>query len=481
MKDLRGQTLSGLRWAGGGHVLSQITTFSISVFLARLLGPAEFGLMGMIAVFTGFAAMFSELGLGAALIQRKDLQDRHLSTIFWVNLATGTALTTLFVLGSPLVAAFYREPQLRALTAVTAFNFILGSLAGVQRNMLVRAMDFRKLFLIETSGLLCASVSALAAALMGAGVWTLVVQSMVATTTVVVLLWATSSWRPAPRADMSALRELLGYSTNLLGSNLINYSNRNLDNLLVGRFIGAAPLGVYVRAYDLMMLPIYQVVNIVTKVMFPAMSAIQDDVPRVKRVYMRATRCIALLTFPMIVGLLVTAEPFILFVYGEKWAAVVPLVQLFCLIGLTGSVTTTTGWIYNSQGRTDLQFRWSVFDFVLTTAAFFIGLPWGVTGIATAYVVRGAILLYPCWRLSGGLIDLRFGEMASNLSGVFFCTATMGAAVHVLGLSLPAGWPHGARLGVMVSTGVVVYAALIHLLRLEAYREAREMIAERSA
>jgi len=478
MSGLRARTLSGLKWSGAGQFARHLLQFAVSVFLARVLSPHEFGLMGMVLLFTGFASLFSEMGLGMALVQRKDLQDRHLSSIFWVNLASGALLTLAFAAGSSLVASFYGQPALRALTAGVGLNFLLGSLVSVQRCVLVRAMDFRRLFVIETAATVCSGLAAGAAALSGLGVWSLVAQSLTFTAVSALLLWRFSAWRPSPRIDIGALRELFGYSANLLGSNLLNFSNRNLDNLLIGKFLGVASLGVYTRAYELMLLPISQVTSILTRVMFPVLSSIQHDLPQVKRLYMRATRTIALFTFPLMIGLLVTAEPFVLAVYGEKWREVVPIIRILCFIGVIESITTTTGWIYSSQGRTDIQLRWDIYCSVVIATAFFIGLRWGIVGVAVGYVLSGYLVLYPWWRTAGGLIGLGFGEMASNLAAPFACAAAMGLAVWAFGLCLPSIWPPWALLAAQVPFGALVYLGLIHFLRLAPYLEVRGLAVE---
>ncbi|MDD5304531.1 MAG: lipopolysaccharide biosynthesis protein, partial [Elusimicrobia bacterium] len=354
MSDLRGQTLTGLKWNGAGHVARQTLQFAISVVVARALSPEEFGLMGMIVVFSGLAGLFVGLGLGTALVQRQNLEERHLSTIFWVNVACGAALTAGFAWASPAIARFYGEPILRALTLAVGFNFLIGSLSIVQRNMLVRTMDFRALFIIETTAVSCAGIAAVGGALAGWGVWSLVAQSLVLTTVSAIMLWRMSPWRPAWRIDGAALRELWGFSANLMAYNMLNFSDRNLDNLLIGKFIGPTALGVYARAYSLMLLPIDQVCDVLTRVMFPVLSLLQKDIASVKRVYLRATRAIALISFPLMLGLLVVAEPLIETVYGEKWLGAVPLIRILCLTGLSQSLGTTVGWIFNSQGRTDL-------------------------------------------------------------------------------------------------------------------------------
>lgn len=479
MSDLRARTLSGLKWSGAGQVVSQLLQSAVAILLARVLSPREFGLMSMIAVFTGLAAVFRELGLGAALIQKKDLEERHLSSIFWVNLATGAALTGLFAACAPLIAAFYREPALRAITTVMSLNFLLGSLNIVQRSLVIKALDFRRLVTAETTAAALSGLAAAGAALGGLGVWSLVAQSLTYTAVFSSLTWRLSPWRPSRLFDAGAVRELLGFGGSLIAFNALNFSNRNLDNLLVGRFFGSTQLGVYARAYDLMLLPGSQVTSVLSRVMFPAMSEIQHDLAKVKRVYLRATGVIALFAFPMMTGLMAVAEPFVLVVFGEKWRAAVPIVRIFCLVGLVDSITATRTWIFNSQGRTDVQLKWGVYDFLITTAFFFLGLPWGVKGVAWGYVASVYLQLYPRWAVAGRLIGLGFGELSSNFARTFVCAAVMGGAVRVLGGALPDAWPLGAALAVQVAAGAAFYAALLHAASVPAYLEARRLIAER--
>lgn len=478
MSGLREKTLNGLKWNGAGHVARQALQFAISVVVARALSPQEFGLMGMIGVFSGLAGLFVGLGLGMALVQRETLEDRHLSTIFWVNLACGAALTAGFAAASPAIARFYGEPLLRNLTLAVAFNFIIGSFSIVQRSMLIRNMDFRALFIIETTAAVCAGAAAVGGALAGWGTWSLVAQSLVLTTASAIMLWRLSAWRPSWSVDAAALRELWGYSSNFMGFSLLTFSDRNLDNLLIGKFIGPSALGVYARAYGLMLLPLDQVTPILTRVMFPVLSVLQRDREGVKRIYLRATRAIALVSFPMMLGLMAAARPLILTLYGEKWRGAIPLVEILCLTGLSQSLGTTVRWIYNSQGRTDLQFRWGICAFFVRSLSFVVGLNWGVLGVTVAYAASDLVLFYPSWAIPGRLIGLSVGEAVGNVAKTFFCAATMAAAVWALGLLLPPQWPNWALLAAQVPSGVIVYLALIHCLQVEAYLELRALAAE---
>ena len=480
MDNLRARTLSGLGWSGAAQVTLQVFQFLVGVILARLLSPQEFGLIGMIIVFTGFANLFGDLGLSAALIQKLDIEQRHLSSVFWVNIAAGIILTGIVVAAAPLIATFYNEPALRVLTMVIALNFFIGSFNVVQNALLRKNMDFQRLARIEIAASFLAGVLAISVALLGLGVWSLVAQSLMFTAVSVAMMWQISTWRPTFSLDTRALKQLLGFGSNLLGFNILNYWMRNIDNVLIGKIIGSSALGIYARAYSLMLLPVSQISSVVSRVMFPALSTIQDDIERVKQIYLRSTRTIAFVTFPMMIGLLVVAKPFILSVYGDKWREVIPILQIFCLTGMGQSVGTTVGWIYTSQGRTDIMLKWGIFSGIVNMISLVIGLRWGVIGVATAYVLSGYILLwYPAWTIPGRLINLRFSEMIKNLSGPFYCAVAMGVLVWTSGLFLPVNWPQWVYLAIQVPIGVMLYIAMMHIFKVRVFIETYELIGER--
>jgi PST family polysaccharide transporter len=340
-------------------------------------------------------------------------------------------------------------------------------------------MDFRRIAIIKIASITVGGVVAVVMALSGFGVWSLVANSLLMTTASVVIMWRLSSWKPKWIWDLSSIRELFGYSINLFGFRTLNYWISNIDNLLIGKYVSAAALGVYGRAYSLMRLPSTQISSVLSRVMFPVLSSIQTDKKKVKQIYLKANRSIALVTFPMMIGLLVVARPFILTIYGNKWEAVILILQIFCLDGMMRSISTTVGWIYLSQGRTDIMFKWGLFAGVVMVISIVIGLYWGAVGVAVAIVVSGyAILWYPEWTIAGRLIDLTFGEMLKNLSGPFLCSSIMASAVATVGLLLPAMWPHWARLATQVPFGIAVYVLLVHFFKIKACLEVRELAIE---
>jgi PST family polysaccharide transporter len=291
-------------------------------------------------------------------------------------------------------------------------------------------------------------------------------------------VWTISSWRPQFLFRKNAIQELLRFSGNLLGFNLVNYWTRSADDLLIGKFVGSAGLGIYTKAYGLMLLPVRQITSVISDVMFPALSRIQNDIDRVRRVYLRANRIIGFVTIPMMCGLMAVAHPFVLALFGPKWEAVVPVLQILCFVGVKQPVGSTTGWIYQSQGRTDWMFRWNVVVSTVTILSFVIGVQWGVIGVATAYAIRSYVVWYHGISIPGRLIDMTFGDFVQNLAGIFACAVVMAGAVYALGLALPPEWPHWLHLLTQVPAGVVIYWALVHSFGVQAYRETFDLLVE---
>lgn len=478
MTSLRRRTLFGLGWSAASQIAGQVLQLGLFVILTRLLSAREFGLMGMIYVFTGFAQYLADMSLGASLVQKQDIGERHLNSVFWVNMGVGASLTALFAMAAPMVARFYEEPLLRPLTMVVALNFFLASFITVPKALLDRELNFRRLFWVEIFALSTSGAVAVSLVFAGAGVWSLVGQTVTLTAMRSATMWRLSSWRPKRAFDFAALKELAHFSGHLFGSRILWYWGRTLDKLIVGRVFGSAALGIYNFSFRLMQLPLNQVNEITESVMFPALSQVQD-VETIKRIYLRATRMISLLSFPTMIGLLVTAEPAILAVFGDKWQDAVIILQILTVAGAVSPIGNSTGWLFEARGKTDIQFRLSVYAFVMRIAGIAVGLRWGIVGLAWAYVVSTSVFVwFPAWIISWRLINLRLTEMLRNIAGQIYCAVTMGAVMWLADRWILNDEGPWTRLVVAVAIGVAVYMFLIRWFRLKAVEECVEAILE---
>ena len=458
--SLKRQTLTGLKWSAVSQVVRQLAQLATTAVLARLLAPSDFGLMGMAAIIIGFVLLFHDMGTAAAIVQRKEVSDELLSSIFWANVTFGLAAAGLLALLAPLVAAFFREPQLTPMVRVLALNFIIASTSLVHSATLHRRMAFDRVAGIEVSATLVSAAVGIGAALAGRGVWSLVYQSLAQAVWTTLVLWVRSGWHPRLRFSRQALRSVAGFGLNLASFNVLNYWIRNADDLLIGRFIGAEPLGWYRLAYRLMLYPLENISAAIGKVMFPAYAQIQEDDARFRRFYLRSLEAIALVTTPMMLGLMVVSRPFVLAVFGARWEPVVVLLMILAPVGLIQSLSSTVGSIYLAKGRTRLLFRWSVGAGVVMLLAFLVGLRWGVVGITTSYAVATLVLLHPSLTIPLGLIGLTVADVWQRLWRTLLCGGLMAAAVLVLEKGLGGRLPPLTTVLLLVSVGAALYGGL---------------------
>jgi PST family polysaccharide transporter len=474
--SLKEKTLVGIEWSAAAQISKTLLQLAIFVILARLLTPKDFGLIAMIMVFTGFVGIFSEIGFSAAIIQRLDISENHLSSVFWLNLFLGILLTIVLASLSNTISNFYNEPILAPITLLTSITFAISSLTSVHKAILQRSMDFRKLAIVETVAILVAGIFAIALALLKFGVWCLVLQSITSTTISALMIWRVSKWEPHLKFDMTAIKELFGFSRNVFGFNFFNYWSRNIDDLLIGKFISSSSLGIYTKAYEFMLMPINQISSTIGKVMFPSLSKIQNDKMRVKEIYLKTIGVIALVTFPFMCALFIVSESFVISVFGIKWIKLIPILKVFSIIGLMQSIVTTVGWIYYSQGRTGLMLRWGLISGLLIIISFLIGIYIGsIMAVVYCYAIANIILLYHNFTIPGKLINLKFFEILRNVLGVLSCAIIMALLVYVIGMIIPEGWSSELHLLVQIPFGVMVYLILIHYFKLKSYLEIKEI------
>jgi O-antigen/teichoic acid export membrane protein len=391
----------GLRTARGGAITiaSQALKFFLSmsgtVILARLLTPRDYGLVGMVAVVTGFIAIFKDLGLSSATIQREDLNEGQISTLFWVNISFSVLTMFLTAAISPLVARFYAEPRLGLITIAYSVGFLLGGLTVQHEALLRRRMRFGLLAAAEIASLLVGLFTGVYLAWRGMTYWALVFSQLSQGLAYAIAVWFVCRWRPGLPVRNSGVRSLLAFGRNLTGFSIINYFARNLDNLLIGRFWGGVQLGLYARAYQLLMLPIDQISAPITSVAIPALSRLTDSPERYRNAYLRLIEKIAIMTMPLMVLMIATSDWVVLLLLGPKWSGVSRLFALLAIAGFIQPVTSTTGWLYVTQGRTRQMFQWGLIGSTIIIASIVIGLPWGAVGVAASYSITFVLLVTP--------------------------------------------------------------------------------------
>jgi O-antigen/teichoic acid export membrane protein len=394
-------TALGSRAARGGVVtiVSHGLKFALSIvatgILARLLTPHDYGLIGMVAVFTGFVAMFKDLGLSLATVQRAEITDEQISTLFWVNVTLSAAITALMIALAPLIGWFYGEPRLTLITIVTATGFLFGGLAVQHEALLKRQMRFYALSVIAFGSMMIGYVVGIIAAWRGASYWSLVFSQLALLASNMLGVWFTCHWRPARPQRNTGVRSMLSFGGNITGYALINYISKNCDNLVVGRAFGPQLLGLYAKAVQLLGLPTDQINEPIATVAIPALSRLADSPDRYRQAYLRIMEKLIMVTMPAVMLMLATADWLVLIILGPQWGESAKIFIYLGVAGLFQPVAATGGWLLVSQGRVRDMLRWSLINAPISILSIIAGVPWGVVGVAASFSIGRVLVANP--------------------------------------------------------------------------------------
>ena len=391
--DLKGRSVRG----GAVTVAAQGARFVLqmgsTVVLARLLTPQDFGLIAMVTAVTGFVEMFKNMGLSMATVQRAEVNHGQISTLFWINVVLSIGVMLVIAALAPVIAWFYGEPRLTWITLALAGVFIFGGLTIQHQALLRRNMRFGTLALIGTIGLVVGIVTAIIAAWYGAGYWALILMQLATSITSAIAVWVVCGWRPGLPVRRSGVREMLAFGGNLTASNFLNYFVRNADKLLIGKFWGSGQLGLYSKAYGLLLLPLRQIKRPITAVAIPALSRLQNDPETYRRYYYRAISTIAFITMPLVVMLAALSHEIITIVLGKQWTDSAIIFKVLAFAAFFQPVLGTTGWIFISLGQTKRMMYWELISVPAILMSFVVGLPWGVLGVATSYTICSVVII----------------------------------------------------------------------------------------
>jgi len=451
--------LNGLAWKAASQVFLQGSRLIVAIVLARLLSPHDWGIAAMVLVVSSLVLVFADAALGSALVQRRTLTEKDRSTVFWTSLGIGSAFTAVGIAVAGPIAAFYGEPQVRALVIAMSLSFVVTAVATTQEALLVREMDFRRLELRMMAGTATGAAVGIALALLGFGAWAIIGQQLAIAVASSVLLWAVSPWRPRLVFSLASLRSLGGFGANVFGQRLLYYLHRHAAHILIGRFIGAGALGAYTLAYNVMLVPFSRIAGPVQEVLMPAFARLQSDPDRVAEAWVRATRLIAAVSVPALLGLVVVAPDFVSVVLGERWRTIVPLLQILAWVGLLQSLQTLNSNILMALDRTSTLFRYSIAFFCIHLAAFVLALPYGIVGVAAAYAISSTVIEPAYTWVTARALGVSPLVLVRGLAGVFQAGLLMLAALFAARLMLlETDLGPGGRLLVLIVGGAAVFA-----------------------
>ena len=463
--ELKARSLRGGAFTAGSQGAIFLIQFVSTMFLARLVSKDDFGLFAMMVVVVGFMAMFKDLGLSLVTVQREKITHEQVSVLFWIGLVLSVLVGGLLVGMSPLVVWFYDRDELYWPVIVLAGGFVFSGLGTQHLALLQRQMRFGKIAAINIGAFTTGSVVAIVSAFEGAGLWALVLMQLTNMLMISLGGWIFCRWRPGLAVRGTSMRSLVTFGGNLTLFNFVQYATTRLDVLLIARFCGAAPVGIYSRAYNLLLFPLGQINVPVGNVAMPALSRLVDEPERYREAYFRILNRITLVTAPAVAWMIVNSDWIVRVVLGPGWDEAG---QIFAILGFAGlmiPIGNTIGWLFVTQNRTGEMLRWGFIDSTILICSTVVGIQWGLIGVTVAVGMRQFLILPLCIWYACRRGPIRSADYLPNL---LVPMLLFGAVYAVQTLFRYSQWVGNPIIGLIVTgaiTGLVSLALLISLAR----------------
>ncbi|HOW50661.1 MAG TPA: lipopolysaccharide biosynthesis protein [bacterium] len=477
--SLKGKTVSGVTWAAVEKWGQQIIQFIITIIIARILSPADYGIVGILTVFLMFSNVLIDSGFGAALIQRKEVTETDYSTVFYFNLFISIACYGLLYLAAPAIARFFNEPQLVPIARVLGTTIVINSFALIQMTILQKRLEFKPQAYVALAAVIVSGAVGVAMAYRGFGLWALVGQSIVSAVVQALLYWVFSAWRPLFVFSRTSISSLFGFSSNLLASSLLNVVFRSIIPVLIGKYYSTRDLGFYTQSKRFNDLPSVNTTLIVQKVSYATLATIQDDDARLKAAYRRIIQSVAFIVFPAMLILAATARPAILLLLTAKWEPSVIYLQILAFGGMLYPLHSITLNICQIKGRTDIFLKLEVAKKAITLFFILAAIPFGVLAFVIAETIVSIISYFLNAKYNGDLIDYPLKEQIADIVPMFLISIATAAAVGAIGLI--GTLPLAVLLAVQLSCAVALYLPLSRLFKVPAFLEWHMLVRDRFA
>jgi O-antigen/teichoic acid export membrane protein len=454
--NLKQKAINSTKWSAIENWTSEILSLLVFLLLARLLQPADFGLVALASVFVVVLTTLSHQGFAQAIIQRKNLEPEHLDSAFWINTSIGALLALGLFFTSPLLAVMFTQPELSAVLRFLSLTLIFNSLVGVHTGILTRDLQFKALALRRIFSFAVGGCVGIYMAYNNFGVWALVGQQLSSTFAGLLVLWFACPWRPGIKVKHRHCLELFTFGSNILGISLLGLVNKRLPNLLIGGFLGPVALGIYTIADKIFTVLNQLLVGTLTNIALPTFSKMQADIGRMRNAYYSAVQATSVISFPILAGVIVTAADLIPAVFGTQWAESVAVAQYLIVLGLLNTVSSFNGPMLIALGHPNVVLKLNVANTTLNIIAFIVGVNFGIQMVALASMLRG-LIMFPV-----GLIILKintqisFMVLSRNLLGPAFSASLM--VLTVLAVSnLTVNLSVSLQLLIKIITGGLVY------------------------
>lgn len=428
-KDLKGKSIRGGAWTISGQLSSYLIKMISTIVLARILTPADYGLVAMIIVIINFFLMFKDMGLSMATIQRAEITHEQVSSLFWFNLLASIIIGVVIALISPLVVKFYNEPRLLKIILVLSILFPASGLIIQHQAILERRLMFRQLFIIQSFSVFLGITVGLILATNGFGYWSLVLMQISEPIAMIPMVYFFCRWRPSTPRYNSEIFSMLAFGANITGFNIANYFSRNLDKILIGKYYSVADLGNYSKAYSLSMLPVNQIRVPIQKVSLPVLSRLQNDTSKYNTYYCRLINILSFITMPLMIFLALCSNDIVRILLGEQWLGMVGIFKILAVASFIQPVASTRGIVFISLGQSQKFLKWGVAYAIILTISFIIGIRWGVYGVAFSYCLANYLSLIPSLWYCFSESPISLFDFLKNISGPVVASLISGSLI----------------------------------------------------
>lgn len=475
--SLKGKTLTGFFWSLSQQFGTQIFTTIVTIVLARILEPKDFGLIGMLTVFIAIGNSLVDAGLTSSLIRTKDADQRDFSTVFYINLVGSILVYGLLFVSAPWISRFFSQPVLEDIVRVYSISFIFNAFSAVQRTRLVKKMDFKTELKVTLPSVVVAGILGIVLANIGFSVWSLVIMAVTQQFLISVQFWLYSKWRPSFIFDFDRFKYHFDFGYKITLSSLLNAVFSNIYNLVIGKYFTVSQLGFYAKADSLKQLPVRNISTALNKVTYPMFSEIQGDKVKMKKTYKRVMQQVLFWLTPVMVLAAILAEPTFRFVLTEKWLPAVPYFQLLCFIGLMFPIHSYNINVLKVKGRSDLVLRLEIIKKSLTALGVILALPYGIFALIWTQIGLNIISFGINSYYSGKFIDYGLFSQFKDIIPIFFFGALAGMVTWVGSNMFVSELSHDLlKILIGGSMGMVAYLLISWLSKSEPLSDFKQII-----
>ena len=470
MGSLKQKAFSGILWKFIEQACNSVLGFIISIILARLLMPSDYGIIGMLTIFIALSTTIIDSGFGSALIQKKDRTEQDLNTVFIFNIFISLICYMILFFCAPFIAAFYKTPILVKILRVLGLNLIINSFNSIQRTQLAIKIDFKTTTIVALIGLISGGIIGIIMAYRGFGVWALVAQNMTNAVFSSIVLWVYSKWRPIFIFSFTSLKGMFKYGSKLLLAGIYAITLNNLYNIIIGRVYESKELGVYTRANQLPELISNTLNSVINSVTFPLLSSVNDDKERMILVYSKMLSMTAFVVFPAMTLLAILSRPFVMVLLTEKWIAIIPLMQFLCFARMMTPISALNLNILNASGRSDLFLWTDLSKFPLTILNMIITIPMGIKYVAIGSTIETFICYFINTFFPGRIFGYGAIRQIKDCFNIIVATVIMAVFVIPFHYIIQNNFLLLASGGLV---GILSYLLVSHLLKIKELNEVK--------